>query len=258
MSSDAPVLTESANGIHTITFNRPEKKNAFTLAMYSAIVASMRAAKKDPKVRVLVLQGKDGVFTAGNDLIDFAQNPPKSSDTPVFEFLTEIASYPKPVIAGVAGPAVGIGVTMLMHCDLVYAAEDAKFVMPFVNLGLVPEGASTFWLPRLAGRAKASELLMFGDPFGAKVAEEIGLVNEIVEPSALAGLVRDRAAQLAAKPAASLRLTKRLIRDALGGRVEAALEREGHEFIQRLTSPEAGEAFAAFMAKRKPDFSQFD
>ena len=254
--TDETILSATDNGVHTITFNRPKKKNAFTLAMYEAIVASLDAAKADESVRVVVLRGTEGVFTAGNDLGDFAQNPPTSTDTPVFSLLTDIASYPKPVIAAVSGAAVGIGVTLLLHCDLVYADPTAKFVMPFVNLGLVPEGASTLLLPRLAGRVKANELLMFGDPFDAQTALEIGLVNAIVDGDVVAHAA-ERARVLAAKPAASLRGTKALIKQALGGRVEETLLREGALFMERLTSPEAIEAFGAFMQKRKPDFSQF-
>jgi enoyl-CoA hydratase/carnithine racemase len=254
--SDETILSETENGVHTITFNRPKKKNAFTMAMYEAIVASLRSALDDDRVRVVLFRGTEGVFTAGNDLVDFAQNPPKSTDTPVFQLLTEIAAYPKPVVAAVQGPAVGLGVTLLLHCDLVYADATAKFVMPFVNLGLVPEGASTFFLPRLAGRVKANELLMFGDPFNAETAVEIGLINAVVEGDVVAHAT-ERAQALAAKPAASLRGTKSLIKQALGARVEETLLREGALFMERLTSPEAMEAFGAFMQKRKPDFSQF-
>ena len=254
--SDELILSATENGVHTITFNRPKKKNAFTMAMYEAIVASLRVAKQDDAIRVVLFRGSEGVFTAGNDLGDFAQNPPKSTDTPVFQLLTDIASFPKPVIAAVQGPAVGLGVTLLLHCDLVYADASAKFVMPFVNLGLVPEGASTYFLPRIAGRVKANELLMFGDPFNAQTALEIGLLNAVIEGDVIAHAT-ERATVLAAKPAASLRATKALIKQALGGRVEETLLREGGLFMERLTSPEAIEAFAAFMEKRKPDFSHF-
>ena len=254
--SDETIISSTEGGILTITFNRPKKKNAFTMAMYQAVVDGLRAAKEDDAVRVVLFQGTEGVFTAGNDLMDFAQNPPKDENTPVFELLKEMAQYPKPVVAAVQGPAVGIGVTLLLHCDLVYADASAKFVMPFVNLGLVPEGASTLLIPRMAGRVKANELLMFGDPFRSDTALEIGLINAIIEEDVLAH-ARERAETLAAKPAASLRGTKKLLREAMGGRVMEAFSREGALFIERLTSPEAAEAFTAFMEKRKPDFSKF-
>ena len=254
--SDETILSASEGGVLTITFNRPKKKNAFTMAMYQAIVDALRAGKEDDSVRVVLFQGTEGVFTAGNDLMDFAQNPPRSADTPVFALLEELAVYPKPVVAAVQGAAVGIGVTMLLHCDLVYADDTAKFVMPFVNLGLVPEGASTLLLPRLAGRVTANELLMFGDPFRSDTALEIGLINAIIEGDVQAH-AKERAQVLAAKPAASLRGTKKLIREAMGDRVGKTLHREGALFIERLTSPEAAEAFTAFMEKRKPDFTQF-
>ncbi len=256
--SERNVRVETADSVCTITFDRPKKKNAFTIAMYEEIVAAMRAAKEDPKVRVLLFVGAEGTFTAGNDLMDFAQNPPKGTDTPVFQLLLELASFPKPLVAAVQGAAVGVGVTMLLHCDLVYVAEDAKLVMPFVNLGLVPEGASTLMLPKTAGRLLANELLLFGEPFDGATALRAGLANEVLPAAEVHARALARCQALAQKPAASLRLSKQLLRDALGDQVEGALTREGEIFLKRLTSPEAGEAFAAFMQKRKPDFSQFD
>lgn len=256
--SEQKVRESFENGVHTVIFDRPEKKNAFTIAMYEAVVASLRKAKADPKVRVVILRGNGGVFTAGNDLLDFAQNPPTSTDTPVFQLLTELATYDKPIVAAVDGAAVGIGVTMLLHCDLVYAADNTKFVMPFVNLGLVPEGGSTVLLPQTAGRLLANELLLFGDKFDAATAMRAGLCNEVLSADEVHARAVERAETLAKKPAASLRMSKQLIRQAQGSSVRDTLLREGEIFMQRLKSPEAAEAFGAFMEKRKPDFSKFE
>jgi enoyl-CoA hydratase/carnithine racemase len=245
------LLSNLEAGVLTLTFNRPQKKNAFTGEMYEAATRALLDADSHEAVRVVVLTGSANTFTAGNDLKDFLETPPTGEDSPVFRFLRALAHHSRPVVAGVDGVAVGIGTTMLLHCDYVVASERALFSMPFVNLGLSPEGASSVLLPRVAGLALASELLMFGDPFDAATALRAGLVNLVVPEATLPEVVHKRAASLAAKPVESLRLTKRLLREPLRASVDEALSREGTHFLQRLGSAEAREAFNAFLSKKK-------
>jgi enoyl-CoA hydratase/carnithine racemase len=245
------LLTNLEAGVLSLTFNRPQKKNAFTGEMYDAATRALLEADQNDAVRVVVLTGSAGAFTAGNDLKDFLEHPPTGEDSPVFRFLRALAHHSRPVVAGVDGVAVGIGTTLLLHCDYVVASERASFSMPFVNLGLSPEGASSVLLPRVAGMALASELLMFGEPFDAPTALRAGLVNQVVPEASLAEVVQKRAAALAAKPAESLRLTKRLLREPLRSTVDEALSREGAHFVQRLGSAEAHAAFSAFLSKKK-------
>jgi enoyl-CoA hydratase/carnithine racemase len=251
------ILTEIKDGVARIEIDRPEKKNALTAAMYQAMADAIKAAEADAKVRVLLIHGKADLFTAGNDLQDFLDNPPRDDNRPVFQFLYGISQAQKPIVAAVAGAAVGIGTTMLLHCDLVYAAPNARLQLPFVNLGLVPEAGSSLLLPALAGYQRAAELLLLGEPFSAQKAKEIGLVTEVVPEDRLFDTAMAQAQKLAGKPAASLRLTKRLMKQ---GRAEAVAQRiklESDHFGERLNSPEAKEAFSAFLEKRKPDFSKF-
>jgi enoyl-CoA hydratase/carnithine racemase len=245
------LLTQDAEGVRTLTFNRPEKKNAFTHAMYEAATEALLQSGMDPAVRVVVLTGAGGTFTAGNDIGDFLDKPPAGEDSAVFRFLRALVNYDKPVVAAVDGPAVGIGTTMLLHCDYVVASERARFVMPFINLGVCPEGASSLLLPRMAGTVLASELLMFGEPFDAATALRAGIINRVVPQAQLAEVTAERARALAAKPVEALKVTKRLLREPMRAQVDAALSREGSEFIRRLSSPEAREAFSAFLSRKK-------
>ena len=238
-------------GILTLTFNRPQKKNAFTGEMYDAAAQALLAADTNDAVRVVVLTGAGGAFTAGNDLKDFLEHPPQGEDSPVFRFLRALAHHTRPVLAGVDGVAVGIGTTLLLHCDYVAASARTVFSLPFINLGLSPEGASSVLLPRAAGLPLASELLMFGEPFDAPTALRAGLVNKVLPDAELDAWVRGRAQALAAKPVESLRLTKRLLREPLRAQVDQALSHEGALFIQRLGSQEAREALNAFLSKKK-------
>ena len=239
-----------------LALDRPEKKNALTRAMYATLADALEAAAADDQVRAVVLSGRGGVFTGGNDLGDFMMDPPTDPGSPVFRFLQAAATFPKPLIAAVEGPAIGIGTTLLLHCDLAYAAPGATFKMPFVDLGLVPEAASSLLLPRLAGQARAAELLLFGESFSAETAAQVGRVNEVVEdPAARAA---ERAGQLARKPPSAVRQTKALLRHDTAGAVGETMAREGALFVDRLQSPEAQEAFTAFFEKRAPDFSRFD
>lgn len=240
-----------------ITLDRPEKKNAITAEMYVQLAEALAAADADPQVRAILLSGSRDCFTAGNDLADFLQRPPSGAGSPTWRFLETLPSVAKPIVAAVAGPAVGVGTTMLLHCDLVYAAPTARFQLPFVALGIVPELGSTVLLPLLAGYQRAAELLLLGQPFDAQKAFDIGLVSEIVSPEKLLETAEKAAARLAELPPESLRLTKRLMKAPNAELVRRTIEEEGRIFRERLASPEAKEALRAFLEKRKPDFSRF-
>ena len=252
------ILTETKDGILRIEIDRPDKKNALTAAMYQAMADAIKAAEADAKVRVVLIHGKADLFTAGNDLQDFLDNRPRDDDRPAFQFLRNISRAQKPIIAAVGGAAVGIGTTMLLHCDLVYAAPNARLQLPFVNLGLVPEAASSLLLPALVGYQRAAELLLLGEPFTAQKGKEIGLVTEVVPEDQLFDIAMAQAKKLAGKPAASLRLTKQLMKQGQAAAVAQRIKLESDHFGERLASPEAKEAFSAFLEKRKPDFSRFN
>ncbi len=256
-ATDAAIRTDLDGGVLRVEIRRPEKKNALTVAMYEALTAALRRAEGEAAVRVVLLHGSEGVFTAGNDLSDFVQNPPADESSPVFRFLDAVSTFPKPLLAAVAGPAVGIGTTLLLHCDLVYAAPSARLALPFVNLGLSPEAASSYLLPRTVGPQRAAEWLLFGEPFGAEEAERAGLVNEVVPEDELLDRAAERARTLAQKPPAAVRLTKALLRGHDAEAVESTIRDEAGHFLRRLQSPEAAEAFQAFFEKRRPDFSAF-
>ncbi|RKG97005.1 enoyl-CoA hydratase [Corallococcus sp. CA053C] len=243
------LLTQLDAGVFSVTFNRPEKKNAFTHAMYEAATAALQEADRRDDIRVVLLSGAGGAFTAGNDIGDFVEHPPAGEDSAVFRYLRALSSMEKPVLAAVEGAAVGIGTTMLLHCDYVVAGEKARFSMPFVNLGLCAEGASSLLLPRMAGFALASELLMFGDPFSTETALRAGIINKAVPEAQLKEVATERARSLAARPMEALKVTKRLIRGPLREQVQETLKREGVEFIQRLHSDEAREALMSFMTR---------
>jgi len=250
------ILTHTDAGVMTITFNRLDKKNSITSAMYAAMADAVAQAGADPSVRVVVFQGHEIIFSAGNDIGDFLNQPPSTQESPVFRFLRGIATFEKPLLAAVAGPAVGIGTTLLFHCDLVYAGDNAAFSMPFVNLGLCPEAASSLLAPRMFGYHRAAEALLMGEPFFAEAAQEVGLVNRVVPPTEVNGYAQAQARKLAAKPLTSLIATKRLMK---GGDQQAVLQKmdeEGQSFGRMLREPAAKEAFGAFMEKRKPDFSK--
>ena len=252
--SDILIHTEA--GVTTVTLNRLARKNSLTADMYAALADALHAAAFDAAVRVLVIQGHETVFSAGNDIGDFLEKPPQSADAPVFRFLHGIRSFPKPLVAAVCGPAVGVGTTMLLHCDLVYAGDNALFSMPFVNLGLCPEAASSYLVPRLMGHARAAETLLLGDPFSAESAMEWGLVNRIVPPTEANALAQQQARKLASKPLSSLIETKRLMKKGQDAIVAERMQDEAQSFGRMLTEPAAREAFTAFMNKRLPDFSQ--
>ena len=249
------ILTHLESGVMSLTINRLDKKNSITAAMYTAMADVLAAAEQDASVRVLVIQGHETIFSAGNDISDFLNKPPSTPDAPVFRFLHGISTFTKPIVAAVCGPAVGIGTTMLLHCDLIYAGDNAAFSMPFVNLGLCPEAASSLLVPQLMGYPRAAEALLLGEPFRAETALEIGLINRIVPPSEVSALAHQQARKLAAKPLSSLLETKRLMKKGQATVTAERMTEESVSFGRMLSEPAAREAFTAFMEKRRPDFS---
>jgi enoyl-CoA hydratase/carnithine racemase len=250
------ILIHHDAGVCTITLNRLDKKNSITSAMYQSMADALAAANDDAATRVVVIQGHETIFSAGNDIADFLNKPPSGQDSPVFQFLHGIASFAKPLIAAVNGPAVGVGTTLLFHCDLVYAGDNAAFSMPFVNLGLCPEAASSLLVPQLMGYHRAAEALLLGEPFMAEAALEVGLVNRVVPPLETNTYAQSVARRLAAKPLSSLIETKRLMKKNQGPLVAQVIAEEAVSFGRMLREPAAREAFGAFMEKRKPDFSK--
>lgn len=251
------VLKDVSESVMTLTLNRADKKNAMTQAMYGFIADALLEAAAAPSVHAVVLQGDPVIFCSGNDIADFLARAPsaESANSEVSRFLRGIAAFPKPLVASVCGPAVGVGTTLLLHCDLVYAGDNAAFSMPFVNLGLCAEAASSLLVPQLMGYHRAAEALLLGEPILAETALEIGLVNRVVPPSEANALARRQALKLAAKPLPALMETKRLMKKGQLAQVLAQMAEEGASFGRLLQSPHAKEAFAAFLEKRKPDFS---
>jgi enoyl-CoA hydratase/carnithine racemase len=252
------ILGNTDGGVRTVTFNRPGKKNALTQAMYARLVEEMTTVAEDPKVRVLVFTGAGDAYTSGNDVSDFLRLSEIDGKLPAFRFIEALPRFPKPLLAAVNGLAVGVGTTMLLHCDMVFASPDAVFSVPFGRLGLCPEAGSSLLLPRLAGMQRASELLMLGEPFDVHRAQEVGLVNEIVPADELSARVAERAACLVELPPAAIRATKALIRGSVSVGLAETMQREGEVFHELLASPEAAEAASAFLEKRAPDFSRFE
>jgi len=251
------VATTLDNGVLIVSLQRPEKKNALTPKMYSALADAIVWAERDRSIKVILFTGSEDSFTAGNDLGDFLDNPPHQNDRPVDRFISHITTTDVPLMAAVNGLAVGIGTTMLLHFDQVLASHDARFSLPFINLALVPEAGSSAQLVSICGYQKAAELLMLGEPFSAGMALEYGIVSRLCSQEELMDEAMAIAGKLASKPGAALRATKRLMRrppEALLQRVQA----EGEIFTECLASPAAKEAMTAFVEKRPPDFKQFD
>ena len=246
------ILVERAGGRLRIQMNRPERRNAITVAMYAALADAIEGAAEDDGVRLITLEGAGDDFTAGNDLADFLAEmpPPGTTDIPVWRLLRALARNEVPILAAVHGNAVGIGTTMLFHCDLVIAEEGSRFVMPFVDLGLVPEAASSLILPRLAGRRRAARYLLLGESFGAEEALEFGLVSHVVPKGELDSAVVSKVEALLAKPAEALRLTQRLLRRGNTEEILERMELENGHFGERLTSDEVKQAIASFFAAR--------
>jgi enoyl-CoA hydratase/carnithine racemase len=255
------IKTATLNGVATIEIARPEKKNALTIAMYQAMADALRAAQADGAVRAVLITGQPGIFTSGNDIDDFMSRPPDAGgnvmDSPVFQFMRALVGIDKPVIAAVTGAAIGIGTTMLLHCDLVYVSDEARLAMPFVSLGLVPEFASSLIVPRLLGNVKAAEKLLLGDPFTPEDAVEMRIANAVLPAGEVVNHARRVAERFNALPPGAVRETKKLLRRASSEEILQTIAIEAEQFGQRLRSPEAMEAFQAFFQKRKPDFSKF-
>jgi len=251
------IRTQTVNGVARIEIARPEKKNAITVAMYQAMADAIGAAHDDGAVRGILIHGQKDIFTAGNDLEDFLKNPPSGMDAPVFKFMQALGYSEKPVVAAVNGAAVGIGTTMLLHCDLAYCADNAMFSMPFVSLGVCSEFASSLLLPLNAGYHKAAEKLLLADPISAEEALEMKIVNRILPPGEVLDYAIRQAERFNQLPPASVRETKRLMRSGWKALTEKIIVDEAKSFGAMLRSAEAKEAFTAFYERRKPDFSKF-
>jgi len=252
------IQTEIKGAVLRVAINRPEKKNALTGEMYNELSDAFEQGDANPATRVLLLHGNGDSFTAGNDLEDFLQKPWTGQGVPpAVRFMYAVAKAKKPVIAAVHGAAVGIGTTILLHCDLVFAAEDAKLIMPFVNLGIVPEAGSTVLLPALIGYQRSAELLMLGGPMMAQRAYELGMVNKVVPNDALLSTAMEAARKLSDQPANALLATKQLLKKPLQSELDRAMREEVEVVRMHLHSPETKEALTAFLQKRKPDFSKF-
>lgn len=246
MSEHVAVTREGAVAI--LTLNRADKKNALTGAMYEALIAALAAAEADEAVGAVLITGSGGSFSAGNDIGDFIAHAASGAEMPAFRFVKAIAAFDKPLVAAVEGAAVGVGTTMLFHCDLVYAAPSARLRMPFIDLGLVPEAGSSLTVAMRFGHAKAAELLMLGDALDVGEAQRLGLVNDIVPAGELHAHALEKAQRLAAKPRAAMRATRRLLRGDRGP-LMARIDEEARAFAAAMKSPEAMAAFAAFMNK---------
>ena len=244
----AQILVSSADGVCEIRLNRPEKRNAITLSMYEALCAGLAQAQADATVRAVLFSGEGAGFTAGNDLNDFLGGLKFSGDNPILRLLRALATFGKPLLAAVHGQTVGIGTTLLLHCDLVVAARTTMFSMPFVALGLVPEAASSLLLPRLVGQQRAAELLLLGKPFDAATAHTLGLVNRVVEDAELLGTARALARSVAAQPPEALLAARRLLRGD-PAQVLARIDEEAKVFGERLESEEFRAAARAVLTR---------
>ena len=252
------IRTATLNGVATIEIARPEKKNAITQAMYRQMAEAIDAAVADPAVRAILLTGQPGIFTSGNDVEDFMQRPSgDASESTAFAFMRALIECDKPVIAAVTGAAIGIGTTMLLHCDFVYVSDEARLAMPFVSLGLVPEFASSLVVPQLLGNVRAAEKLLLGEPFTGADAVEAGIANAVLPATEVANHARRIAERFNALPPGAVRETKKLMRRGRNAALFEVIDIERDVFAARLRTPEAQEAFSAFFQKRKPDFSKF-
>ena len=250
------VRAERDGATLAITLARPERRNAITVAMYAALADAIECASKDDRIRVITIRGEGQDFAAGNDLADFLEAAPRlDEEIPVWRLLRILATCETPIVAAVHGNCVGIGTTMLLHCDLVIADETARFSMPFVDLALVPEAASSLLFPRLAGRRRAARYLLLCEPFGAEEAEDIGLVSHRVAGGGLDEKLRQVREALLAKPPEALRQTQRLLRHGAPDEILARMKLESSLFAERLASAEVKEAISAFFEKRKPNFA---
>lgn len=244
------IRSETVNGVCTIEIVRPDKKNAITGQMYSDLATQLNAAALDVSANSILIVGQPNIFTAGNDLEDFLSNPPENLDAPVFQFMRALIGCSKPVIACVRGAAVGIGTTMLLHCDFVFVAHDAHLAMPFVTLGIVPEFGSSYILPQMLGAAKAAEFLMLGTPIKGTLAAELGIATAALPTDEVLAHARAVAERFNALPTGAVRATKQLLRGPRQIQIKDSIEIEGTLFIERLKSVEAQQAFAGFLNKQ--------
>ena len=236
-------------GLLTLRLNRPDKKNALTRAMYARLADALSEADGDPEINAVMICGSSECFTAGNDIADFLQQPPRDLDSPVFRFMRSLVQCRKPVVAAVAGAAVGIGTTMLLHCDLVYVSRDARLRMPFVNLGLCPEFGSSLILPRLLGQAKAAELLLLGEGFSGEQAAAWGIASALGDGVATLAKAREAALRFSQLAPEAVQVSKRLMKAPGREQLRQVIEQEGVEFTRRLQSPEAIAALSGFLSK---------
>src|ERR1700686_1481475 len=250
------IVTERSGAILRVELNRPAKKNAMPAAMYPGLADTFREAAKDEAVRVVLWHGAGDAFCAGNDIGDFLNNPPGPGESPQARLMNALIAFYKPIVAAVQGVAIGGGTTMLTHCDFVYAGESAKFQLPFINLGLVPEFGSSFSVPARMGHIPAAELFLLGEPFDAKRAAELGLVTRVVPDQKLLTSATETAQQLAEKPVGALQACKRLMKQPSRAQMEQAMKAENEEFASRVRSADTKEAFTAFLQKRPPDFTR--
>src|SRR6267143_50980 len=250
------ILTERAGSILRIQLNRPKKRNAMTSGMYVALADILKNAARDELTRVVLWHGAGDSFCAGNDIEDFLKNPPGPGESPQAQLMNALIDFDKPLIAAVQGSAIGGGTTMLLHCDFVYAGESAKFQMPFINLAVVPEFGSSCSVPARVGHLRAAELILLGGPFDARRAAELGLVTQVVSDKDALTSATETARKLAAKPAAALQASKRLMKQPFREQIKAAMKAENEEFSAQVRSEDAKEALTAFLEKRKPDFTR--
>ena len=250
------IITERAGSILRVQFNRPTKRNAMTSAMYVTLAGIFNEAATDENTRVVLWHGAGDSFCAGNDIEDFLKNPPGPGESPQAGLMKAFLDFDKPLVAAVQGAAIGGGTTMLTHCDFIYAGESAKFQMPFINLALVPEFGSSCSVPARIGHLRAAELILLGAPFDARRAAELGLVTEVVPDHDVLAKATDTARKLAAKPAAALQASKRLMKQPFREQIKAAMKAENEEFSVQVRSEDAKEALTAFLEKRKPDFTR--
>jgi enoyl-CoA hydratase/carnithine racemase len=249
------IITERSGSVLRIELNRPTKKNAMTSGMYVTLANLFRDAAKDERIRVVLWHGAGDSFCAGNDVEDFLKNPPGPGASPQAQLMNSLADFDKPLVAAVQGAAIGGGTTMLTHCDFVYAGESAKFQMPFINLGVVPEFGSSWSLPARIGHLRASELVLLGSPFDAGRAVELGLITRVVPDQDLLTTATEAARKLAAKPAGALQASKKLMKQPFRAQMKAAMTAENEAFSEQVRSEEAKEALTAFLEKRQPRFN---
>ena len=248
------IVTECTEGVLRVELNRPEKLNAMTSSMYTKLANIFDEAAKDERIRVVLWYGAGDAFSAGNDIKDFLENPPGPGESPQARLMTALVDFDKPLVAAVRGAAIGGGTTMLLHCDFVYAAENTKFQMPFINLAVVPEFGSSCLVPLTIGHLRAAELILLGLPFGAKRALELGLITQVVPDQNLLEVATDTARDLAAKPAEAMRVSKRLLKHSFREQINSAMKAENEAFSVQIHSEEAKEALTAFLEKRPPNF----